>query len=311
MRFFIQPLLAIFITFAIGGEGNTTEAQDFGEVKMKSWSLGRIDFNLPKQFEIKGRAQSIYHVHVTTTPLNGKPAAEIWSDKLNKIKTIHSAAGNKQETVIIREIDSNFPVAIYRENTTMPELVTLEGQKKVDNDILTLKFQGKAGKEPDIIRLLTITAEGYHADIPYGFNVGAGSITSKPSRNEYATASFTDDSNVELRISIQTAGTYLNKHSLDDIEHEIKGLALDGITLKVLKNAEITVAGFDGYEGQISLESQSEAPEFRFTWFTPGVTADAFKPEILLKVHGPLKNIEAFKPVWEEILKSLKIRRAR
>ena len=119
-----------------------------------------------------------------------------------------------------------------------------------------------------------------------------------------------DKNSLELNISTHVATANLNKHPLDDIDYEIKGLAQDGLTLKVLKNEPREVAGFAGNEGLITYEGKNEPAQFRFTWFTPGVTADAFKPEILIKVHGPLDKMEEFKMIWEEILRSLKMRAA-
>jgi len=309
MRFFTQILLVLTIGFSAFVEGNTQQVKNSGDNKMKSWSLGRIDFSIPQQYVLSGRTQNIYYVDVSEIPLEGRKPEDVWISKVKEIKAKHIKAGYKEETTQIKEMEPSFNVIFYQDNPTSPELVKFEAQKTVGDNLLEMSFEGQAGKESDMLRGLSIIANAYHEGVSYGFNVGTGSITSTPGLNEYARAGFKDQEyGTKINVSTRVATKNLNDHPLDDVKYEIKGLAQDGIKLKVLKNVERVVAGFKGYEGHISLESQNEEPEFRFTWFTPGVTADSFKPEILIKVHGPLKDIEAFKVIWEELLKSLKIR---
>ena len=305
-----KVITGIILLLSVFLNGYAISENKSGGVKMTDWSLGRIDFSIPSQFELRGRSQSIYHVDVTTNLLNGKTSADVWNEKLKKIKAIHVNATKNNEQITIEEIEPGFPVVAYRENASSQLFITVEGQKTVGNSLLSLKYQGRAGKEKDIMNLLSITAEGYQVGVSHGFNVGAGSVTSKPSVNEYARALFKQVNSVELSVTVKTAGKQLEQQPLEDIDHEIKGLARDDMTLKVLKNEEREVAGFLGYEGHITIEGKDESPQFRFTWFTPGVTADSFRPEILIKVHGPVEKIEEFKPIWEKLLKSLRMRPA-
>ena len=305
-----QILFLVSVIFTTYVEGSTKQPQRIGDKKMKNWSLGRIDFDLSQQYKLLGRNQNIYYVDVTSTSISELKAEEVWRDKVKTIKAKHIKSGNKEETIRIKEIEPNFKAIFYHTDTSSPELVKLEAQKSVKNSLLEMKFEGKTDKENDMIRGLSIIANAYHTDTPYGFNVGSGSVTSTPGLNEYARATFNDQVHkIDLNISTQVATTHLNQHPLHDIEDEIKGLTNDGIILKVLKNEDRSAAGFKGYEGIISLDDGKEEPQFRFTWFTPGETADSFKPEILIKVHGPLKNIDLFKATWEELLNSIKIRR--
>ncbi len=310
MRLITQLIILASVIYATYVVGDNMQPQRFGEKKMKNWSLGRIDFNLSQQYMLSGRIQNIYYVDVTTTSLAGMNAEDVFRNKIKYIKEQHIKAGNKEKSIQIKEIEPGFNAIFYQENSSSPELVKLEAQKIVNNDLLEMSFEGKAGKENEMLRGISIIAKSYHAGISHGFNVGAGSITSTPGLNEYARASFKEHENkIVLNISSQVATPHLNHHPLQDIEDEIKGLTNDGIILKVIKNEERTVAGFNGYEGLISFNDGKEEPQFRFTWFTPGITADSFSPEILIKARGPLKNIDSFKTIWEELLKSLKIRR--
>ena len=308
MRTYIKLTLVFFITLSLHIDSNAQDIKKNGDVKMKQWSLGRVNFNLPKYFKIINRNHSIYHVEVNTIPINESTADIIWENRLKKIKTINSLAVEGDKSINFIESDTDFPIVIYRENPSMPNLITMETQKNLHKHILTLKFQGKSGKEENIKKLFSITSGGYSAESPYGFNIGLGSLNSKPSRNEFASANFKNDKNLDVKISIKTAGTYLTKHPLDDIEFEIKGLANEGVSLKVIKDEVRTVAGFKGNEGIISLDDGKENSQFRYTWFTPGETADSFRPEILIKVHGPLEDIDSFKTIWEDILSSFEIR---
>ena len=280
-----------------------------GEIKMKKWSLGRIDFSLPQDYVLVGRTQNIYYVDVLEKKLPANGIGAMWEATQVDVRKKHTGAGYPESSIQTKEIEADFKVIFYKKNKSNPDLVSLLAMKTIDKTVLEMEFEGKVGKENDMQRGITIIAHAYQPGAVSGFSLGEGSITSTPGVNESSRASFRDNKNgMELNVSTHVATSYLNKHPLDDIDHEIKGLAQDDISLKVLKNEQREVAGFAGYEGLITFEGKDEPAQFRFTWFTPGVTADPFKPEILIKVHGPLGKMDDFKKVWDELLKSLKMR---
>lgn len=308
MRILYITLITIIISISHTygfAQGSTSS----GDIKMTNWSLGRINFTLSDSLKLTGRNHNIYFVDIKAKTLSDIDSSDYWKGKINSInnKISKSRLTNNLTSIIL---DSDFFVAFYNDKAIDSDIIKLEAQKSFDNTILEMSFEGKSGKEDEMLRGIKIITNSFEKSSPYGFNIGNGSITSTPGINEHTRATFKDDNNnIKLEISTQVATQYLNSHPLEDIEHEIKGFALDGITLKVLKNTERTVAGFNGYEGMITLETKDEIPEFRFTWFTPGVTADSFKPEIRIKATGPIENIEEFKMIWEIILNSLSIRK--
>ncbi len=270
---------------------------------MKKWCLGRFDFSLPDEFEPAGRSHSIYHVEAKTIPLNDATAQDRWTDRLREIE-----AAQPLHTL---EVGVGYPAVFYQANPSMPHLITLEAQRPFDDHVLTLKYEGLKEKEADIKRLIEIAAEGYQPGIASGFCVGVGSITSKPSRNEHAMARFAHvDGKIELAMATQTPGVYLTPHPLDNVEDDIKYLATEGIRLDVLKNEERVVAGLDGFEGRVLMNSPNEEPTLRFTWFYAGVTADSFNPEILIEIKGPDANRGAMEAYWEDLLTSFRLREA-
>ena len=318
-RFFSSPLLAgyfckIFLLLAIiVSIGSCTDFKDTDKsvdylegLSMKLISLGRFNFSLPEEFDLLGRHQSIYHVEVVTIALQDKSPDDLWYKRLEKIKAKNVSSKMLWE----REVHPGFPAVFYQVDPSVPS-VTLEAQKTLEDHLLILKYEGKKGMEKDILRLISITAGGYKKGIAKGFNIGAGSITSKPSLNEHAFIKFKNKAlQTEVSINTQTVGRVLNKHPLDDVSNEVKGLALEGIKLKVLKDKKRTVADFPGFEGRVILDSPDEEPIFRYTWFFQGETGNSFKPEILIKVIGPAKHIEEVNEIWENLLKSLGLRSA-
>jgi hypothetical protein len=271
---------------------------------MKPLSLGRFNFNLPDEFDLVGRNQSIYHVEIMTIPLKDKSPADLWYKRIEKIKSEIISSKMLWE----KEIHPDFPAVFYQTDPTVPS-VNMEAQKTLKDHILILKYQGKKNMETDMMRLISIIAGGYQQGITKGFNIGAGSITSKPSVNEHAFIKFKHQAlQTEVSINTQTAGRVLNVHPLDDVSNEIKGLALEGIKLKVLIDEKKTVAGLPGFEGHVILDSPEEEPIFRNTWFFQGEQKNSFKPEILIKMTGPEKHIEAVNEIWIKLLKSIRLR---
>ena len=296
----------LFATYVVGG---TPSPQKTGDIKMINWSLGRIDFNLPKQYKLLGRSQNIYYVDVSTTPIEKYNFDDIFNKKLNLIKEQYIKMGNEKDSLQIKDVDEKFRAIFYHDDPTNPNVIKLSALMSLEENILAMNFEGQKGKEDDMIRGISIIANSFHKDIPYGFNVGSGSITSTPGLNEYTHSSFNDPTTgITINISTQVATSNLNNHPLYNIKDEIKGLAEDGVILTVIHNQENTVADLNGHEGHISLDDGKNDTQFRYTWFTQGETANSFKPEILIKAQGPLKNMNSFKTTWNTILKSLKIR---
>lgn len=302
----IYTICLFFTTSSYGDFGKIFLSKD---IAMKSFSLGRIDISIPSDFSFTGRTQTIYHVDASTIPLTNNTGSEIWTNRLDEIKQEHIKAGNNHDSIEVQHTSSGLKVVFYNANPGYPDQTFLEAQQDLGDHILSLKYQGKSEKQENMLKLVSIVSDSYTQDIPYGFNIGRGSITSKPSRNEHASAGFVaKTNNIELFITTQTSGKYLSDHPLEDIDHEIEALSKEGVTLKVLKNYKKTIEGFEGYEGRIFVESQSEEPIFRFTWFYSGITADSFNPEILIKATGPKKHMDTFNHAWDEIIESLKMR---
>lgn len=310
LKFFCTIFLSSAILVSMGCNSDvkdTNKNTDYLEgINMKQMSLGRFNFSLPKEFELVGRHQSIYHVAVETLPLQDKSPDDIWHKRIKKIKAKKVSSKMLWET----EVHPGFPAVFYQEDPSVP-CVTLEAQKTLEDHLLILKYEGKKGMEKDILRLISITAGGYKKGTSKGFNIGVGSLTSKPSLNEHARIRFKNKAlQTEVSIDTQTVGRVLNEHPLDDVSNEIKGLALEGIKLKVLKDKKRTVADFPGFEGLVILDAPDEEPIFRYTWFFQGEPKNSFKPEILITVNGPAKHLESVNEIWENLLKSLHPRSA-
>ena len=272
---------------------------------MKQMSLGRFNFSLPKEFDLVGRHQSIYHVAVETVPLQDKSPDDLWHKRIEKIKAKKVFSKMLWET----EVHPGFPAVFYQEDPSVPR-VTLEAQKTLENHLLILKYEGKKGMEKDILRLISITAGGYKKGTSKGFNIGVGSLTSKPSLNEHARIRFKNKAlQTEVSIDTQTVGRVSTHHPLDDVSNDIKDLALQGIKLKVLKDKKRTVADFPGFEGLVIFDVPDEEPFFIYTWFFHGEAGgNSFKPKILIKVTGPAKHLEPVTGILENLLNSLHVR---
>jgi hypothetical protein len=279
------------------------------ELKIKQLSLGRFDFCLPIQFELIGRHQSIYFVEIWTNPLQDQSPEILWQLCLTKINDENTFEDSTYKITWIGEINPGFPFVFYQPDSEEPT-VTLEAQKTIENHLLLFKYDGKKGMEKEILRLISIIADEYQYGIPYGFNVGLGSVTSIPGINEQAFAKFvTENLKTEVSIYTQTVGNILNDKPLDDISNEIKHHKLEGIDLKVLKDNERIVSEFSGFEGLILLDFPNEEPIFRYTWFFQGEKTNSFKPEILIECTGPASLLDSWHGIWENLLKSFSPRK--
>lgn len=300
-------LSAILVSIGCNSDfKDTNKSANYLEgLNMKPMSLGRFNFSLPKEFELSGRHQSIYGVEVTTEALQDQSPDNLWHKRLERIKTkIAPGEGKLWE----KEVSPGFPAVFYQLDP-LALSVTVEAQKILKDHILTLKFRGSKGVEDKILQLISFTAEAYKKNAPQGFNVGPGSITGETSVNEHAFIEFENKAlQTEVSIDTQTVGRVSTEHPLDDVSNEIKGLALEGIKLKVLKDKKRTVADFLGFEGLVILDAPDEEPIFRYTWFFQGEPENSFKPDILITVMGPAKHLESANEIWGNLLKSLHVR---
>jgi hypothetical protein len=304
-------IFAVFISAGVILLFLSTKKSDrhMENLELKQWSLGRFDFSLPDQFYPAGRNQSIYGVEVSTSRLQDQSPDTLWQIHLAKIKVDYSSSAHPELFIWIKEVKTGFNAVSYQKDPLVPA-VTVDAQENFPDHILQLKCEGQLGRENELLRLITITAGGYKLGVPEGFNVGEGAITSESSVNEHAFASFKNDSlKIEVTIETQTPGKYLNDHPLSDISYEKKSLEKEGVGLKVLKDEKRTVAGFAGHEALIVIDTREDVPNFRYTWFYQGETANGFKPEILITMLGQEVNLETVKETWENLLKSLTIRK--
>ena len=280
------------------------------KTKTMKWSLGRLDFSLPEQFELKGRNQSIFHIEVATIPLEKVSAKEIWNQRIEQLRVQHVSNGFPLDTFTINEIAPDFSIVFYQENKSLHLLVTAEAYKEVGDNILTLKYSGQKGKEDVMREMISLTAADYRPDITNGFNVGAGSLISPPSINEHASATFEDrETRMKLTLYIHTSGPTPSKGPLDSIDDEIKGLGAEGIQLRVIQQVTRKAAGFSGEQGLVEIKSPAQNESgFRYTWFYAGETANGFKPEIRIQLNAKPENQESATMIWEKSLDSMKMR---
>ena len=303
-------ILIVASTGAIRNCTSTDKGEIMEEKTMNQMGFGRFNIVIPEQFQLAGRNQSIYEVDVRTIPIGDRSPDKMWKDRLDTISAEIAASGKTSGKMIWKgEISPGFPAVSYQKKLSVPA-ATVEAQKRVADYVLLLKYSGELGMEKEMLELLDGTAVGYKPGIPYGFNVGEGSITTELGLYEHAFVSLTDSLlDAEITVNTQTVGNYLNDHPLEDISHDIALFASEGATLKVLINKRRNVAGFDGYEGLVGLDSPDEESIFTYTWFFPGETANSFKPEILIKMTGPRRYLDQVKETWENLLKSFSIRK--
>ena len=85
------PVLILLIL--CGDVRNGAEAMPTlsGEIVMKPHCLGRFEFSLPAEFAEAGRTQRAYSVVITTIPLAGRTADELWSARLLEIRSLPPA----------------------------------------------------------------------------------------------------------------------------------------------------------------------------------------------------------------------------
>lgn len=303
-------ILALLLTACFDADKTIRNSNLPGATPMNQYSLARLDYSLPSEFELIGRQQSLSRVQAATFPINDKTLEQIWREHVDQIRKDQISKELPTDTITTGEISSGFPIVFYFANSAVPHRVTAEAYRLVGKDILRLKFTGTKGKEDNIKHLFTIISNDYRSEIPNGFNLGAGSIIGEASVNEGSTVSLKNvETQCHLTIYTQTAGSNLNTGPTDNIEEEIEGLSEEGIKLEMLQQQEKAVAGLGGEEAIISIEDpDSNTTMLRYTWFYAGETTNAFKPEILVKMSCPRSEQKQAEEIWSELIDSLKVR---
>jgi len=280
------------------------------ELTMEYKSIGRLDFNLAEVFAFKGRYQSIYYVDAETIPLAGQAAEDLWKQHINKLQDKLSSEGISLNSLKAFEINPGFNVVFYNTDPESPNSVNIESYKAESDHVLYLKFAGVVSKKENMLRLITLTAGDYHAAIPNGFNVGAGSLIGPPGVNETASISFYDAGRqFSVDIETQTPGPALEENPMSDVQGKIDKLKKDGVEMKSLVQGMRNVAGFSGHESLTSIKkSGQEHASFTYIWFFPGETAKAFRPQIYIKFSGSTSRQQEADIVWSELLNSIRLR---
>jgi len=170
----VKILLMVSIAFTTQIDGSNMLQKNNGENNMKDWSLGRINFTLSGQFELTGRNQNIYFVDVTTVASGNHKPNEILSNKIKLINEKNIKNSNNKSEIKVTELEPNLHAIFHQENPSTPSIVKLEAYKIIEDIILEMIFEGKSGKEKDMLRCISIISDSYLSGIPYGFNVGAG-----------------------------------------------------------------------------------------------------------------------------------------
>ena len=132
---------------------------------MKKWSLGRIDFSLPQDYVLVGRTQNIYYVDVSEKKLPANGIGAMWDKTLVDVRKEHIGAGFSESSIQAREIETGFKALFYKKNASNPDLVSLRAQKTIGKMLLEMEFEGKEGKENDMLRGITIIANAYQHGI--------------------------------------------------------------------------------------------------------------------------------------------------
>lgn len=308
IRCYITLITILFTTIVGCGKQieQTKVTVNQGDNKMTTWHLGRIGFELPEQFQLTARGQQIYHVNITVISAGSQSAEQHWLSTLSEIQHSGEQAHLIKEGILMPGVPSLF----YHEKSTLPIEISMVAQKMIGDAVITATFQGKQGYEEDIARLVSYVLDSYQTGYETGFSIGPGVITTKPSRSEHATATFDDPvTDIELSIETQTAGVRLAEEPLADIEEEIAAFSSEDFEMKVLKHKNRIVGGFQGVEGIISFGDTNKEATLRYTWFTPGTTADSFAPEISIKAVALEKESKVFEQHWTALLDSLVLRR--
>lgn len=276
---------------------------------MKSHCLGRFDFGLPAEFAELGRSQSAYSVVVTTIPLDGRTADEVWSDRLREIRALPQAARDAERPIRPVKAGPDYAVS-YRSNLSAPHLITLEAQRAFDNHVLRVRCEGKADLEEDIQSLVKLTIDDYRPGASVGFCVGAGSIVDEAGPDEQALASYRNhQKGVEISIRTEPVGAVPSSDPLEDIAGDQAALGGEGERLDVLKNGARVLGGLSGQEGKVAFDSPQEGRWLRYSWFFQGVRGDGRQPEIRIKAVGPREGMDYLDEVWEALLTSFRPRR--
>lgn len=281
---------------------------------MDQYSCGRFDFNVPKQFKVVGRSHKIYGVDIETVPLDGKEFLDIWNKRIEEVRSLHLKRNYPIESFESREIDSSTHIVFYKKNTILPHNVTTELFKQIDesNFLKMTLNSAKENKKKKVLRLFSIIDSSYCNGSDKGFNIGVGSLVSSTSVNESAYIGFQDiKNNLDIYIRVHTVGKYLEKARFDNMPWwtTILGIKYEGVKIKVNGRRRKKALGFSGRKGRITMtESATNKKDFSHSWFYPGETANPFKPEISIELHGTTNNEKLASQVLSQILNSLKIR---
>ncbi len=305
----------------IRNEEQAGDANRGSNIMLIQHSVGRLNFSLPKSFDVLGRYHNIYRVEVSAEPLVDAlvdvTPQQFWQARVKALQDIHQSVGAKTDTFVETRIEVkgeantfHVPAAVYRSNATFLDNPTIETMYFAEREILKAIFHAAPGKESKILQLLALVVSDYRDNVSYGFNIGAGSLIGEPSANEKARISFEDSTlRCELMISTQTPGKHLEDGPLSGFSGNLLSKFFGDVSTRIARRESRELMSLRGEEGLLlTKDKTNNDSELTYTWFYPGETANPLKPEILIKMQCPKGNHQHCDQVWQGLLHSISMR---
>jgi hypothetical protein len=255
---------------------------------------------------VTGRSQSIYAVAVSTVPLPPGGIQTLWNSRLAKVHPIAVPNQSEKDNTGTFELLPGTRAVWYLRDPASPRVRNIEAAKISGEFAVLANTSGETGKESIVEDLVRIVMNSYAPATSAGFCVGNGALTSAPSSEEESLISLTHKKIKDFQIAFSTrVVSRPDTRTYSDVDEERELAESNGGSLSVIREQKRTVAGLEGKEISISVNSPGEPPSVRFTWHFAGVPQNSFKPMINIVGSAPLPEQAQLQNVWDSLLQSI------
>jgi len=258
---------------------------------------GRFQFSLPDVMRETSNYSSMYRTSLSVQPLPYGGVETMVQQRIEELRT----KGFPVKTAGAAEPISGMRSIWSQENTTFPDIMTLESIGELKKSVFIAHSEADAGKEALAESLVRDLFQSYVPGAISGFSLGDGAIQLEPSQNEQIRRIFKHRIHSDIEIDFETRTVSKpDKKSYADLDED-RQIA----RIKSLSKRKRVAAHLKGGELWISASGTSEPALVRFTWDYPGEPYSATKPSVAIMGTAELKHQAELEAIWEAVLGSL------
>ncbi len=324
MKIFKNLVPAILLSVAICGCSNAAEKTERrsgttpkgAQQGMKTYYLGRFAVDVPADYKLEMRSQTIRYAEVVdykwqTHGNHEHERNELWANKMSEIARLHKPIDKKQ--IIIEEKDlkglGSWAKAVqYYGNYLVTE--SLYWTVLVDyGDVGVMLTIDGADNDMTIANFTNILSHYRYGALDQSardsFYLNYGKITLPYLEQEKTYARFEGPMEMILRIEMAETHKVEEAGVMDRLVASLAVNFAPGVDVDKIRSGKRTVAGLAGQEIATQM-SDDNGKELFFAWEYLGKENSGEYPEIKIGVECPAGNQKEKLKVWDRVLDSFR-----